>query len=202
MKKMLGMMVVVWAVVLVMGQVAMAADGYKPFGVRMRALYVMPDESFDSRLSALDPKVSNDLTPELDLEYFFTKNLSTELILGVTRHDIKLNGAFEGSTWLLPPTLTVKVHPLAGAAVSPYLGVGANLIIPFSDKLNGVPDFKIENSVGWAVQTGLDVKVTESLYFNIDYKYLDIETKARIAGVKYDLDLNPHLVGIGFGYRF
>ena len=184
------------------GHVAQAADDYKSFGIRVRAIYVKPDESFDSRLSGLSPKVSDDIIPELDLEYFFMKNFSAELIAGVTRNDIKLNGGFAGSTWLLPPTLTVKYHPLAGSTFSPYVGFGLNVIFPFNSKLNGVNDFQIDNSVGWAVQAGTDVKITDSLYFNIDYKYLNADTKATIGGTKYNLDLNPHLVGIGVGYRF
>lgn len=183
-------------------QFAQAADDYKSFGVRMRAIYVKPDESFDSRLNSLSPKVSDDVIPELDLEYFFMKNVSAELIAGVTRHDIKLNNSFNGSTWLLPPTITVKYHPLAGSLVSPYVGFGFNVIFPFSSKLNGVNDFKIDNSIGWAAQAGTDIKIAENLYFNIDYKYLNADTKATIGGVKYKLDLNPHLFGIGVGYRF
>lgn len=184
------------------GQVAQAADDYKSFGVRVRAIYVKPDESFDSRLSGLNPKVSDDIIPELDLEYFFTKNFSAELIAGVTRNDIKLNGDFAGSTWLLPPTLTIKYHPLAGSTFSPYVGFGLNVIFPFNSKLNGHPEFQIDNSIGWAVQAGTDVKITDSLYFNIDYKYLNADTKATIGTTKFNLDLNPHLVGIGVGYRF
>lgn len=184
------------------GQIAQAADDYKSFGIRMRAIYVMPDETFDSSLSSLHPKVSDDVIPELDLEYFFTKNISAELIAGVTRNDIKLNNGFAGSTWLLPPTITAKFHPLAGSIVSPYIGFGVNFIFPFNSKLNGVNDFQIDNSIGWAAQAGTDIKVSDNLYFNIDYKYLNADTKATIAGTKYKLDLNPHLFGIGLGYRF
>jgi outer membrane protein len=202
MKKWCGVAVAVGMLAMGAVQGVQAAEEYKPYGVRMRAIYVAPDEKFDSRLSALTPTVSDDVIPELDLEYFFAKGISMELIAGVTRHDIKLSGGFEGSTWLLPPTLTCKYHPLAGASVSPYLGVGLNVIFPFSSKLNGVSDFKIDNSVGWALQAGTDVRIADNLYFNIDYKYLNAETKATISGVKYDLDLNPHLIGIGVGYRF
>ncbi|NTW99414.1 MAG: OmpW family protein [Geobacteraceae bacterium] len=202
MKKMLGGLVVAVAAVLAMGQVVQAADDYKPFGVRVRALYVVPDEDFDSKLSALDPKVESDLTPELDLEYFISKNFSAELILGVTHHDIKLKGDYEGSAWLLPPTLTVKYHPFAGSTFSPYIGAGVNYVIPFDEDLNGVDDFSIDESFGWAAQAGVDMKVTENLFINLDYKYLNVETKAKIGGEKYDLDLNPSVYGIGVGYRF
>jgi outer membrane protein len=184
------------------GQVAQAADDYKSFGVRLRAIYVKPDESTGGLLSALNTKVSDDIIPELDLEYFFTKNFSAELIAGVTRNDIKLNNGFAGSTWLLPPTLTLKYHPLAGSTFSPYVGFGLNVVFPFNSKVNGVNDFQIDNSVSWAAQAGTDIKITDSLYFNIDYKYLNVDTEATVLGTKCKLDLNPHLVGIGVGYRF
>ncbi|MCE1227417.1 MAG: outer membrane beta-barrel protein [Geobacteraceae bacterium] len=186
------------------GQVAQAADDYKSFGVRVRAIYVKPDESTGGLLSTLNTKVSDDIIPELDLEYFFTKNFSTELIAGVTRHDIKVAGlgGFAGSTWLLPPTLTLKYHPLAGSTFSPYVGFGLNVVFPFNSKVNGVNDFQIDNSIGWAAQAGTDIKITDSIYFNIDYKYLNVDTEATVLGTKCKLDLNPHLVGIGVGYRF
>jgi outer membrane protein len=202
MRKWVSVAAVVGMMAIGSGQVAQAADTYKSYGVRVRAIYVKPNESFDSRLNSLNPKISDDVIPELDLEYFIAKNISTELIAGVTRNDIKLNGGFAGSTWLLPPTLTVKYHPLAGSTISPYLGVGLNVIFPFNSRLNGVSDFSIDNSVGWAVQAGTDIRFADNLYFNIDYKYLNADTKATIAGTKYDLDLNPHLFGIGVGYRF
>lgn len=183
-----------------------AEDDYKKFGVRVRAIYVTPAEKFDSQLDALKPTVSDDVIPEIDFEYFFLKNISAELIAGVTRHDIKLDGQFAGSTWLLPPTLTVKYHPLAGETVSPYVGVGLNATFPFSSKFNGQPDFKLDNTIGWAAQAGVDIKLKDNIYFNLDYKYINADTKATLnlgsGSAKYKLDLNPNLIGIGVGYRF
>ena len=196
------------ALVMAMGcaTIVQANDDYKKFGVRVRAIYVAPAEKFDGKLDSLKPTVSDDIIPELDLEYFFLKNISTELILGVTRHDIKLDDQFAGSTWLLPPTLTVKYHPLAGGTISPYVGVGLNYTIPFKSKFNNQPDFKLDNSFGWAVQAGVDVNIKDNLYFNFDYKYINADTKARLnlgtGAAKYKLDLNPNLIGIGVGYRF
>lgn len=202
MKRMFGVVGVLLALSLGLAAVVHAEDDYKKFGVRIRAIYVMPDESFDNKLSGAKAKISDDIIPELDLEYFFLKNVSTELIAGVTRNDIKLNGAFAGSTWLLPPTLTVKYHPLAGGLVSPYVGFGVNVTFPFNSRLNGDKSFSVDNSVGWAAQGGVDIKIKDNLYFNVDYKYINADTKVKIGGVKYDLDLNPNLFGIGVGYRF
>lgn len=202
MRKMVGVLGLVLALSLGISAIAAAADDYQKVGIRMRAVYVLPDEDFDGQLSTLTPKVSADIIPEVDFEYFFMKNISVEAIAGVTRNDIKLGGKFEGTTWLLPPTITVKYHPLAGSTVSPYLGAGFNVIFPFKSRLNDVSDFSIDNSVGYALQAGIDFKMTNNLYFNVDYKYLNADTKATIAGVKYKLDLNPNLIGVGVGYRF
>ena len=59
---------------------AHAADDYKKFGVRFRAVYVAPEEKFDAALRPLDPSLTDNVIPELDLEYFFTKNISSELL--------------------------------------------------------------------------------------------------------------------------
>jgi len=188
--------------VLIMAVASLAsAEDYK-FGVRVRGTFVLPAESFDSRLNSLSLKVSEDIVPAIDFEYFFTKNISTELMAAVTRHDIKSSGQYVGSTWLLPPTLTVKYHPLAGKLVSPYAGVGVNATFPFKSKLNGVSDFSIDNTVGWVAQAGADIKIKDNLYLNVDYKYVNVDTKIRVAGTKYKLDLNPNLVSLGVGYRF
>jgi outer membrane protein len=209
-KRLLSIISLVIAVTIALATVAKAEDDFKHFGVRFRGIFVMPDDRFDGRLSPLRPSVSNNYIPELDLEYFFTRNISAEVIAGVTRHDIKLgngaaaglNNGIVGSTYLLPPSITIKYHPIAGAKVSPYIGAGIELTFPFNYEMNGVKDFKVYQSVGWAAQAGVDIKLKDNLYFNLDYKYLNVDTQARIAGVKYDVDLNPHLFGVGVGYRF
>lgn len=192
-----------------LSSIVRAEDDYMKFGVRMRAIYVAPSESVDSRVDTVlggKTTVSDNIIPELDLEYFFLKNVSTELILGVTRHDIKAGNQYVGSTWLLPPTLTVKYHPLAGDTISPYVGVGLNATIPFHSKLNADPNFKLDNTIGWAAQAGVDVKIKDNLYFNLDYKYVNVNSKISVPAVststKFKLDLNPNLIGIGVGYRF
>lgn len=175
------------------------ADDYKSFGVRLRGVYIVPSEDVDNQLNGVT--LSNTVVPEIDFEYFFTKHISTELIAAVTRHDIRANGETIGHTWLLPPTLTVKWHPLAGSLFSPYLGVGMNGTMPFDTHLDGTHT-TIHNSIGWAAQAGLDYKVTESVFLNLDYKFFSADTKIVINGTAMKLDINPNLFGFGVGYRF
>lgn len=190
---------------------ACAADAAKDptFEIRMRGLYVIPDETVSNAHGLGGVNVMADFTPEFDIEYFFTKNLTAELIAGVSKHEIRLGGDSIGSVWLLPPTLTAKWHFLPDGAVDPYAGFGINYTFPFSEKLNastakalGAKTFGLSPSVGWAAQAGVDFKIKDHLYFNTDFKYIEMDTNIKINGVKSSLDINPYIVGIGLGYRF
>ncbi|MDD2337997.1 MAG: outer membrane beta-barrel protein [Geobacteraceae bacterium] len=180
---------------------------FKKYGVRIRGIYIMPDEKVDSRLSGLGLVVDDAVTPELDLEYFITKNFSTELVLALSKHDIMFdNGGINGgSVWLLPPSLYVKYHPIPTAKISPYVGFGMNVVMPFDEKLtlggDSVP-FKINSSVGWAAKVGADVRITDSVYWNIDAMYYDCRPDMNVAGTTFKLDLNPFIIGTGIGVRF
>jgi outer membrane protein len=184
---------------------AAEAEEFKNIGLRIRALAVIPDEKVDDRLSSLNIEVKSNLTPEVDIEYFFTRNFSTELIAAVTKHELVTNGRTLGSTWLLPPSLTFKYHPLPDLKVSPYVGFGINYVIPFNDKADGVmnvTDFHISSSVGWTAQAGADYSLGNNWYLNLDFKFAKVDTDMRINGVKYKLDINPYIIGTGVGYRF
>lgn len=177
---------------------------FKKYGVRIRGIYIMPDEKIDSRLSGLGLVVDDAVTPELDLEYFITKNFSTELVLALSKHDIMADngGVNIGSLWLLPPSLYVKYHPLPTAKISPYVGFGMNVVMPFDEKLTGASTFKVNSSVGWAAKVGADVRITDSVYWNIDAMYYDCRPDMNIEGTTYKLDLNPFILGTGIGVRF
>jgi outer membrane protein len=193
-------------------------DDFKRFGVKVGAMYVIPDESFDNNFKAATQPlvgkttIDNALSPFLNLEYFFTRNISTELVLTVTKHDIMFaNGNVNaGSLWLLPPSLFVKYHPLPTACVSPYVGVGMNVVMPFDEKLTilGQPaDFGVDAAVGWAVKFGFDIPIHKTksfdLYFNADAMYYGTSTQMKIGGAgSFDLDLNPWIVSTGIGIRF
>src|SRR5579871_3898102 len=83
--------------------------------VRVRGLDVVPQVS--SSVSAVGGSVhaADNLVPEIDGTYFFTPNLSAELIAAVTYHTVKdvdsAAGTLPlGSVRLLPPTLTAQWH--------------------------------------------------------------------------------------------
>ncbi|MCB5185073.1 outer membrane beta-barrel protein [Methylobacillus gramineus] len=192
--------------------------------VRARAVNVSPNE--DSKLgdytnsllgagAGAKLEVSDKVIPELDISYYVTKNIALELVLALgTRHNVGIKGANGvanedlGSVNLLPPTLTAQWHFRPDQTFDPYVGAGVNYTRFMdnglhSDQLN--QDIRVErNSWGPALQAGFDYNLPDGWLINADIKYLWIDTDVRLKnGTKIDsLDINPWVVGFGFGKRF
>ncbi|MCB5186700.1 OmpW family protein [Methylobacillus caricis] len=192
--------------------------------VRARAVNVSPNE--DSKLgdytnsllgagAGSKLEVSDKVIPELDISYYVTKNIALELVLALgTRHNVGIKGANGvasedlGSVNLLPPTLTAQWHFRPDQAFDPYVGAGVNYTRFMdnglhSDQLN--QDIRVErNSWGPALQAGFDYNLPDGWLINADIKYLWIDTDIKLKnGPKIDsLDINPWVVGFGFGKRF
>ena len=175
--------------------------------VRVRAIMVAPNEG--SRTGALDTlgaKVNNDVVPEVDFTYMLTNNIGAELIAGTSMHKISSGGATIGKTYVLPPTLTLQYHLAPEAAIRPYIGVGLNYTIFYSEKSKGPidgSDLALKDSFGFAGQIGVDIDLTKKFFLNLDLKYIDMKAKAKLNGAGIGkMDLNPLVIGIGFGTRF
>ena len=191
--------------------VAFAADEpLRRFGVKVSAMFVYPSDDFDSRLDGADLSIANAVAPKLELEYFFTRNFSTELVLAFTKNDIQSGVGINGSVWLLPPSLFVKYHPIPNYFISPYVGFGMNVVMPFDEKLSvagqGI-DFEVDTSVGWAAKAGFDVPIVKTacvdIYWNVDAIYYSAQTEMSIGALgKFDVDINPWLISSGVGLRF
>ncbi len=197
---------------------AYAEEG--PWLVRLRALnmHVDNDNSTTAVVPALGKAEMEDKWfPEVDVTYFFTKNVATELILTYPQeHDVTFSGTKIGSVTHLPPTLTLQYHFLPGGSVRPYAGVGLNYTRLTSVKLNAAPALGVDapidmnrNSWGLAGQVGVDFQMAPNWFVNLDVKYVKIEAKdirisgGALAGTKVtDLDVSPWLTSIGIGYRF
>ncbi len=189
-------------------QAAFAADSTNTnngkWMVRARALGVIPQEDSSLNIGG-HVKVDNSVVPELDVTYFFTDNISAELIAAVTKHNVHTNGGVDaGSAWLLPPTLTLQYHFNQLEAIKPYVGAGINYTHFYNEDAGALNAVKYEDSWGAALQAGVDVPLQNNWYLNADVKKVFINTTAKFApsGVRADVDLDPWLVGVGVGYRF
>ena len=205
--------------------------------VRMRVAYVNPDESSKlgsvsaaagstySNLMSADSKLSvgNNTIPELDISYYFTKNIAAELILATgTRHDVSivsnsgdlLNQPL-GSVNILPPTLTAQWHFNPDQMIDPYIGAGVNYTHSFDRNLatTAVAAGKAihidQDMFGVVAQAGVDINLGSGWLINADVKYVTMNTNVNLTldnGATWtkidDLDINPWIFGVGIGKKF
>ena len=98
--------------------------------------------------------------------------------------------------------------------VRPYLGAGVNYTIFWDSKASGglekavgKTDVHMSDSFGWAGQVGVDVDLTPRIFLNLDLKYIDIDTKARLKTAAIGtqnvmVHIDPLVFGAGVGFRF
>lgn len=174
---------------------------------RLRVVAVIPpSSSYD--LSGSDVTISTAVVPELDFTYFFTQNLAAELILGTTRHTVKLknngNSATLGKVWLLPPTLNLQYH-FPSPNFTPYIGAGINYTIFYGAKDEGA-SLGYKNKAGFSTQLGFDVNLNKKWFLNFDVKKIFLKTDVTLKGtpsvVLSDVKINPFVIGLGIGTRF
>lgn len=197
---------------------------FKKWQVRVRGVGVVPDESAKIGIIDGDAKISNTFIPELDFTYFFTKNISAELILGTSKHDVSTVGSDIsavggptsadvnlGSVYLLPPTLTVQYHFLPDQIFNPYVGAGVNYTIFYNEKAgNTVRGIEYDNSFGYAFQVGFDLMLNDKFFINADIKKIFLKTDVTVdasnlatgLSIPADVEINPLLLGFGVGMKF
>jgi outer membrane protein len=186
---------------LVAGQVAAQES---PWLVRARAAKL---SMANHDATPLDLSVNDKTIPELDVSYFFNKNVAAELILTIPQQQKvsagALGGAEAGSFVHLPPTLTLQYHFTNFNGYKPYVGAGVNYT-KISRENIGAGQYTLEkSSYGYALQAGVDIPVTKQVSFNVDVKKLGIQSEVYSNGVSVGtFKLDPVVFGLGVGYRF
>lgn len=188
---------------------AEGAAAHGPWQFRLRTIGVLSESGGNSTIGGT-PNAGNDVVPEIDVSYFFTKNIAAELIVATSKHDIDLNNSDLGDldlgdSWILPPTLTLQYHFTPSSKFSPYLGAGINYTLPYAEN-NGsdVASLEIDGSFGWALQMGADYWVNDNWGFNVDVKkiFVDVDASVNSGAVNGSVELDPWVVGAGVSYRF
>ena len=169
----------------------------------------------NSGVDGLEIDVSEDSAISLTGAYFFTPGLALELLASTPfEHAYVVSNADgvlgTGSTQHLPPTLSLQYHFNSGGTIIPYVGVGVNYTVFFSQKNSaqlteslGGATAKLDDSAGYALQAGLDYMFTDQLFMNVDLRYIDIEPDLKVDGTKVGtVKINPTTVGLNVGYRF
>ncbi len=183
-----------------------------PWMVRVRATNLNWDNGQSTAAiqpggSGLDVNAKDKTIPELDITYFFTKNIAAELVLTYPqRVDVRSYSTSLGTVTALPPTLLAQYHFTQFGPLKPYVGAGVNYTRFGSRNLGGANQYSVEkSSVGYAAQIGTDYMLTKNLGLNLDVKYLQIETDVIVnssgasAGT---LKLSPIATSVGVTYKF
>jgi len=154
-------------------------------------------------------EVSSVTTAELDVSYYFNKNLVIEILACCfTRHDVSASGVDLGKAKLAPATVLGQYHFEVNEKFVPYVGVGLNYSVFFDVELNHPllgPLNLDKTSTGLAFQAGFNVPVSKTSMVNFDVKKIKLGTKvtqASTGALVTDLDLDPLVIGVGYSWRF
>jgi len=202
---------------------ALAEDGIRgkragDLVIGLGAIGVLPENGNRANVDTIGGRVraSNAATGQIDFTYFVNPNISLNLIVASTRHDLTAKGTALGdvklgSIWALPPTLTLQYHPLPQSRFSPYVGAGLNYTAFYGYDHGGanpaVRGVAVNGGFGFALNAGLDVEISGPWAVNFDVKKLFLAPNAAVGttlGVKLhaQTELNPLVVGMSVRYRF
>jgi outer membrane protein len=169
-----------------------------PWMVRARAVHL---DSANGDTTPLNLSINNKWIPEVDISYFFNKNMAVELVLTVPQKHTLSTGTTEiGSLKHLPPTLMAQYH-FDAKGYKPYVGAGVNYTRFSSVNITGATIEK--DSWGPALQVGVDIPLSGNMYLNIDVKKVIIRTDVFSGTTNLGtFKVDPLLVGMGLGWRF
>jgi outer membrane protein len=193
-----------------------------PWMVRVRAVYVdWENGQSNSGSSGVgvqtnNVRAQNQWLPEVDVSYFFTKNIAAELVLTYPQRVNVYSNLTPGPTGTvnaLPPSLLLQYHFTDMGALKPYVGAGINYTI-FSNRNNfsvsGLNNSLTvdQNSVGFVAQIGADYMFDKNWGMNVDLKYATMSTNVNgqnglsSVGNIGKLTLNPLMPAVGVTYKF
>jgi outer membrane protein len=175
--------------------------------VRVRAVDLLwANGQSGSVVQGSNVKAKDQIIPELDVSYFFTKNIAAELVLTYPQSiQIDAGGSKLGTIKALPPSLLLQYHFTNFGAFKPYVGAGVNYTI-FSSRnnLSGGAYSVDSSSFGAVGQVGIDYMLDKNWGLNVDLKYAtmstNVTTAAGVDGGK--LTLNPWMPAVGVTYKF
>lgn len=156
----------------------------------------------------LKVSVDSDIKPTVTFEYFVRDNLGIEVLAAWPfEHDIALAGLGDvARTKQLPPTVSLQYHFNSDGKVSPFVGAGVNYTTFFSTDTRGAlagSKLKLGDSWGLAAHVGLDFAVGERGAVRVDARWIDIDTDAKLDGVKIGTaHIDPIVYGASYVMKF
>jgi len=178
-----------------------------PWMIRVRATNLNWDNGQTATVQSANVHAKNQTIPEVDISYFFNKNIAAELVLTYPQNvEIMAGSSSLGDVKALPPSLLLQYHFTDFGALKPYVGAGVNYTLFSSRKNLGSGTYSIENSsTGLVAQVGADYMLDKNWGVNFDVKYIkmntDVFTKNNGASIG-NLNLSPIATSVGVTYKF
>jgi outer membrane protein len=200
--------------------------------VKVLATAVLPDgkvKSIDGGTLAatvaglgVQTEANDNYVPTLAIEYFTSPNISIETICCTTAHHVSANApaALDGAVLadkvlIVPATFTLKYHFGAPGGIRPYIGAGPSYFIFLKDRAGagatsalGATNVTIDDTLGAAVQAGVDVPVNAVMSLSFDAKKYLMRPDAHFynaGGTEVLLThhkLDPLVLSAGVGFKF
>ncbi|MCF6299685.1 MAG: outer membrane beta-barrel protein [Proteobacteria bacterium] len=197
--------------------------------LHLRAINIMPnDDSSMIRVAGTGVAgtgvgVDSGLSLDISVAYMVSDNWAVEVLANLSsKHNVSANGLAglgvpNGTdvvdTNVLPPTVFLQYQFKPKATIRPYAGLGVNYTLFFNEDLTtaaetvlGASNLDMDSSFGLAAQFGVDFDMKNDWFFSADLKYIQIDTTANfdssIGNVSVDVDINPWIIGFGFGRTF
>ncbi|TCB39606.1 OmpW family protein [Acinetobacter terrestris] len=188
---------------------AMAGD----WQVKLGASALAPQNDDNGIIAGGKANVSNEVGFTPSVEYFFANSpISVELLLATPfKHDVSIEGVGENvaSFKHLPPTVTAKYNFKNSTRFTPYVGVGATVVIPWDEKvkgnLEGAGKLEADVAYGVAGQVGFNFQPADAKNWGVyaDVRYAQVETDLELNGTNIgELEVNPWVYTIGYSYKF
>ncbi len=164
-------------------------------------------------IGVVDPKSNNLPSASVEVDsavavtltgvYMITDAIGVELLASTPwEHDIEVPSGKIGETKQLPPTLSVQWYTPELGRVQPYLGLGLNWTLFFSEEIAG-GDLDLDDSFGLAAQIGADIPIDEHWLVNFDVRWADIDTDAKVSGMDIGtVEVDPMIYSVNLGYKF
>jgi outer membrane protein len=208
---------------LIFAEIGFAQDMQGRFGVGAWAAYVIYEgDEYDYSIYDVDADFDEAAMYGGTLTYFLHRYFSLELSAGYvdTDVDLKIQAPGDitrsvvgvGNLEQFPVLLTARTHFSTNPKVNPYFGVGVGYYFNDFDSsdfvLGEMPSggrLDPEDSIGFHINTGVEIFLDENFAFNLEMKYLwhdtDVQAKApEYTTEEFSLDLDAFCVGIGFKY--
>jgi outer membrane protein len=166
--------------------------------------YLVSPKSDNSDIVSVDDGVSLGFS----VSYAFTDNWAFEVLAATPfSHDINLVGGDKvAEVKHLPPTFSLQYHWINDSAFRPYVGFGLNYTTFFDESTSGAldgVDLSLDDSFGFAAQLGGNFELNERWFLNLDLRWINIETDAKLDGVDAGkVEIDPFVGGLNIGYRF